>query len=679
MQRLTVGKPLVFFAPALLAFACDNAVTTPEPTFNLNLPNVGDKDPEGPPIAPFAPVDSSSYLRKVKALMTGAAASPQELAQLQADPGAMRQLVNQWFDTPVFEQKMRNFFELAFQQRNFGANDFADQFALANIRNREGALERVMQNARESFARTAWTLVKEGKPFTETMTTRRFQMTTALMYTMAYHDERHVDNKRSYFHRRIETNAPGFNFDTLTVHRTGPEIPLAESTDPSSPNFMHFRADFSCPNNPATVTIGRERTVGLNLFEFMLGFFRSNTCGNAKNVGVRFSDSDFNDWRWVTVRHPNAGEETTVFYDVIGLRNATELVLHTPRVGFFSTMAFFANWPTNEDNEHRVTANQALIVALGRSFDGEDTIAPGNDLSLDKAHADPTTSCYSCHVTLDPMRQVFRQAYAYHGHDQDDPAFINSPGEFAVDGVRADINSIEALGNTLTTHPRLPRAWVHKLCYYANAVACSDDDPEVDRIANAFSASGFDFRTLIVELFSSPLVTHAQASESATQNGTGVGIARRFHWCTTLGKRLEMPTLCDGGPGNNNQRRRLSRILDALPDDDYARGNVAPIAVSDTSLFFRSATQNTCISIASYVVDAGTTPLFSSTEPDAAIATLVNTLMALPSGDPREADAHQILKEHFDAALLDTNNAKTALESTFVLACTAPSTISTGL
>ena len=54
--------------------------------------------------------------------------------------------------------------------------------------------------------------------------------------------------------------------------------------------------------------------------------------------------------------------------------------------------------------------------------------------------------------------------------------------------------------------------------------------------------------------------------------------------------------------------------------------------------------------------------------------------MGLPDGDPRAADAKQILSEHYQAALATTGiKAVDALKSTFVLACTAPSTISVGL
>ena len=44
------------------------------------------------------------------------------------------------------------------------------------------------------------------------------------------------------------------------------------------------------------------------------------------------------------------------------LRNATELTLSLPRVGFYTTPAFLALWNTNDSNQHRVTANQTLLV-----------------------------------------------------------------------------------------------------------------------------------------------------------------------------------------------------------------------------------------------------------------------------------------------------------------------------
>ena len=79
-------------------------------------------------------------------------------------------------------------------------------------------------------------------------------------------------------------------------------------------------------------------------------------------------------------------------------------MLTIPRVGFFTTPAFFANWQTNTSNQMRVTTNQALIVATGAAVDGTDTTVPPSTPGLDAAHAAPGTACFGCHQLLDPTR-----------------------------------------------------------------------------------------------------------------------------------------------------------------------------------------------------------------------------------------------------------------------------------
>jgi len=116
----------------------------------------------------------------------------------------------------------------------------------------------------------------------------------------------------------------------------------------------------------------------------------------------------------------------------------------------------------------------------------------------------------------------------------------------------------------------------------------------------------------------------------------------------------------------------------------------SPVLPTDTSLFFRSGTENICRRLATQVVDVPAsaptamvqTPAsrYQSAQSDAAIADMVHNLMGLPDGDPRAAESLQILTEHYQAALKTTGiKPKDALQSTFVLACTAPSTISVGL
>ena len=85
---------------------------------------------------------------------------------------------------------MVGFFRNAFQQTGFtptedfkiaaaanGGFDFGPGGArLAG----DDAFPRLVQNLQDSFAKTAWQLVQEGRPFTEVLTTNRFVMTTAL-------------------------------------------------------------------------------------------------------------------------------------------------------------------------------------------------------------------------------------------------------------------------------------------------------------------------------------------------------------------------------------------------------------------------------------------------------------------------------------------------------------------
>src|SRR5260370_12654764 len=127
----------------------------------------------------------------------------------------------------------------------------------------------------------------------------------------------------------------------------------------------------------------------------------------------------------VTLRTPNGGESTTPFYDLIKLRDpkTTDLVVkYTPRVGFFSTPAFFANWQTNTSNQMRVTINQALIVALGAAVDGTDATTPPSTPGLDPAHSSEV-ACVACHQTLDPTRSILSSTYSWYYHGQSDPVY----------------------------------------------------------------------------------------------------------------------------------------------------------------------------------------------------------------------------------------------------------------
>ncbi|HZJ52978.1 MAG TPA: hypothetical protein VFD38_02475, partial [Myxococcaceae bacterium] len=298
---------------------------------------------------------------------------------------------------------------------------------------------------------------------------------------------------------------------------------------------------------------------------------------------------------------------------------------------------------------------------------------PISENGLDEEHAsDP--ACYACHRTLDPMRQFFRQSFTIQYGRQTDAGVIAQNGEFAFDGVTATGTGGGALdlADQLATHPRFATAWAQKLCTWADSAPCSEDDPEFLRVAKAFRDSGHDFRVLAREMLSSPLVTGTAATKTFADRGYVVSIARGDHLCAALASRLGLQNPCQV----NGTARSLSNTL---PADAYSRGAESPVLTADTSLFFRSITENLCRTLADQVVDVGTTPRFSSKTPAAAVDDMVRTVMALVDGDARQSGATTILNEHYAAAVKEGATARDALKSTFVLACSSPTAVSVGL
>lgn len=626
---------------------------------------------------PFEPVSPAAYTAKVKNLLTGLAPTDAELMAVTADPAALAGLIDQWMATPAFDAKMLQFFQQSFQQTQLTIASFSDQLSGDTLRfdsNNNSLL--FVKSARESFARTVLQLIKEGRPFTEVLTTNRYMLNPPLMAYMAYHDSLSINDKGAVS-SRLTTKIPQVTF------LSGMTIPVSQSSDPTSANFMKWTvpsaitgAGCTDPYMPAGLTGIR------NLFDFMFG--RMRNC-NPTGLTAQFSAADYDAWKMVTIRPPKSGEATTSFYDVGALRTATEMVLIEPKVGFMTTPAFFANWATNASNQQRVTINQTLIVALGKSFDDtiNNNIASIDELADDAAHANPATVCYACHKTLDPMKQFFRQSYTFPYATQADPAVISVPATFAFDGVvmSGAGQGVNELGPFLAAHPRFQIGWANKLCYYANSAACEETDPEFVRVAKAFKDSGFNWKTLVHELFNSPLVTLAARTQTFTNSEQPISISRRENFCVALTNRLGLTDICafDAITLSTFQKNvsKLSLSVDAA---SYSRGAEAPVVSRDPNLFFRSSVENICRLVADQVVDLGATPKYSSTNYAVAIDDFVANVMALPPSDARATMAKQILTEHYNAALMQSGiKAVDALKSTFVLACTSPTSVSLGL
>jgi hypothetical protein len=104
---------------------------------------------------------------------------------------------------------------------------------------------------------------------------------------------------------------------------------------------------------------------------------------------------------------------------------------------------------------------------------------------------------------------------------------------------------------------------------------------------------------------------------------------------------------------------------------------------NDPSLFYRAGIENMCESVAAMVIDPAKPQsgqkVWSSSQPDQAIADFVHVIMALPQTDPRADGAVGLLKDHFTQATGQGASAADALKSTFVVSCLAPSTVAIGL
>ncbi|MEO7733045.1 MAG: hypothetical protein ABIY55_18935, partial [Kofleriaceae bacterium] len=473
----------------------------------------GGGDDDAPPYVGDAP---SVYVAKVKNILVGLPPSDAELAQVTADPKALGTLIDGWMATPEYQQKMMVFFELAFQQTQISAIDFVD-FIPNNGLGSGRAVPLLVQNARESFARTVLALTAEGKPLTDAFTTKRLMMTPALMELYAFLDTRQVNDAGG----TNDAFAKAFAGKKLSIGTAAGPIAFADSIDPASPKFMQWYspdvagltyADPLCTGiDPILVNLS-----AASLHTMLYGEIPNHPNSDGKNCGQRagsqaseiIAPADFTSWKMITMRPPRAGEARTVFYDLPALRSASELVLTTPHPGFFSTPAFFANWPTNSSNQMRVTLNQALIVATGTAIDGRDRTAPPTTPGLDAEHAPSNTACFGCHQQLDPTRSILSATYSWFYYGQTDQSLVKQPGLFAFQNVIAPMRTIDDFAKLLSTHPLVPQAWVQKLCYYVNSAPCDPADPEFLRVLDVYTASGGSWNALVRALLSSPITTN---------------------------------------------------------------------------------------------------------------------------------------------------------------------------
>jgi hypothetical protein len=712
MPRKSLPVATVLVAAAVVgAAACSASHSS-----NASGGASADAGDAAPPM-PFQADSPQVYVAKVKNLLVGQPPTDAEVKAVESDPTQLASLIQQWQQQPEYETKMQRFFELALEQTQVSLPDFADQAYPQQIDANQYTGAALLENMQESYARTANYFTQNGQPLTNVVTSHQVMMTTAMKELYAFLDTWEVSDTAA------SDAAGGQGKVTTTDHwkqanpnvaitleaSAGP-IPLSESLDPTSPNYMHWyypdlaNVDMGvadCATDPIVFPAKAPSGVGgsssaLVLHWLLLGAIDGHpgTSGSkCQQYGgalkdTQFQTGDFSDWSLVTIRPPNQGEATSVFYDLDTLRSASTLVLNQPRAGFFSTPAFFANWQTNTSNTMRVTLNQTLIVALGSSIDGTDMTLPTQTPGLDTTHANQA-ACYTCHRLLDPTRSILASAWSWNYHQQLDTNYAQQPGLFAFRGViNPNIKSIDDFASTIATHPYFGPAWVQKLCYYANSSPCVTTDPVFTQVEKDFEASKFDWNKLVVELMSSPIVTNASSTLTSQTNGEIVAVSRRDHLCAAINERLGFTDVCGLSATTTRQYAGtiIPQVAAGLPSDGYGRGSVAPVLPNQPTLFFRAGTENICEALAAATIDVKSgaqitgTKTWSSSDPTSAITDFVGIVMGLVPSDPRYAQAQTILTDHFNQAKGQSGITPTAaLQSTFVAACLAPSAVSIGM
>ena len=323
-------------------------------------------------------------------------------------------------------------------------------------------------------------------------------------------------------------------------------------------------------------------------------------------------------------RRGDAEHDAAVLRHPQAARREHDLTLHTPRIGFFGTLAFDANWGTNATNEARVTANQSLIVAIGQSIDGEKRSSTSRSTRPTRTTR-PTRRAQGCHSQLDPYKQYFRQSYTLYYHDQTDTdADLAARRASHIDGVTTTGHGRRRPREHARQPPALPARVGREAALLGELDGGHGRRPR-GRCASptAFQDSKFDFKTLVRELFSlaahhlaSGTQDHARptASSSASRAATSSARRSRTAWaCPTSAAWTR------SSRRNAQSDDRLARRCSCRSTPTTARTRCLRYPTESRSLLPRERRRPMCRLIADQVVDvkAGTSR-YTSTNPEPA-------------------------------------------------------------
>lgn len=607
------------------------------------------------PVAPFEASPVLSSITKIKRLLHGAAVTQAELDALNTvselvDRDNIKSLIEVWMNSDEFKVKFMSFLQLSLQQKNIGI-DSVYRAQFDSIGQRLIDANKLVDNFELSFVRTAYNMVENDQDFRQIATTRDWQVTTSLLLALSYADY----EKRLPFKDEDGDNA-------------------------------------------------------LRNFEFL--------CGDSDAEAGCDGIDDYSDWRTIKLSQGGSPAKFEFTQDLAqSLRSVSEgdsFSLLAPRVGFFTTPIFFQSYESNVGNSFRVTANQAMIVGLGLSFEAGDTTPSGDLSALDVEHAgEDSPECYSCHRMLDPMRQVFDNYFVVDkSRALEQPKTLSA--SFAFQGMQAPLETLDDLGKAIYDHPAFAKAWVGKMCNWATSAPCDQSSAEFLRLVQVFENSGYKMKALVLELFSSPLVSglsYIDAFKSTPFDG--VVLNRTNHFCHSIKTRLNQARESLGL--DQSPRADICTVRNAsaakaalLPQDEFSRGQIDLVQSVNLDPFLVTGYKQLCESVQNDVIrfGAGTEGnnydyIFNASQSDQTLDLMVEYVMGIPPASDLYLDTRLGLQKMFDILIhpercedqgldpveanktevvcgLGLPNAAQALRPVWVAACSSPSSIGMG-
>ena len=570
----------------------------------------------------------------------------------------------------------------------------------------DDAFPRLVQNLQDSFALTAWQLVKEGRPFTETLTTTRFRMTTALKSLYVQIEMPADTNQRS-------TSTTVLNW---TIDFSGTSIPIEQALtnmvfSDEAPGLTSATNTGMC-RGTGTVASGAYKGTSV-LFQRLLGFTpqlrdsTNTTICNDHASKPYFTADDVNDWTWVTITpkasagRPHAGDPA--------LRPARAARGdHADAVAAALRLLHDAGVPGAVEHQRQQPApRHRQPDAAGRARARRSPPRTRSRRSRPRAstrnHAVAGTECVGCHATLDPMRQFWANQLDFNDRNDFQAASRNNPGnprptgtlvdEFAFGDMKRDRIQHGDLGGYLaqvTDGAGLPRfgiSVVQQLCFYANSSPCNESDAEFRRIVGVFKDSTFNYAVLAKEFFSSPIVTGAAATGSHRRRR-----GPRQHRAPRPPVRGAVeppgqarPVRAGGRAAAARRRPRPPASRPASPPTRSAAAPQSPVTPTEPTMFYRAATEMLCENIATQVVDATSGAVYTSADIPGAINGDGRDGDGLPAQPPAAraggADSDGPPGRRRRRARADRPPAKATvgLRSAFALACESPRALGIGL